>query len=79
MIKDRVIQCFENIGLFIDDSSENQLVDIIEDSIMFISLIVELEEEFKIEIPDEYLVLGGFQEINEICQLINSIDEEQID
>ncbi|HII4398136.1 acyl carrier protein (plasmid) [Clostridium perfringens] len=43
------------------------------DSISFITLIVLLEEELKIEIPDEYLIFEKMNTINKIYNVIQSI------
>lgn len=75
MIRDRVIQCLENIGYSGDYESDTKLSDFIEDSVQFVSFIVELEEEFHIEIPDDYLILGSFQDINDVCEIIYFIDK----
>lgn len=40
------------------------------DSIQIISAIVEIEECFDIEIPDEYLVAEFFENINHIVDVI---------
>lgn len=46
----RIINCIEQVGAIIN---EDEIL--IEDSIQFVTLIVELENEFEISIPDEYL------------------------
>ncbi len=53
--KESVIQCLANVWVFVDASLKEDLfiVDYIEDSIVFISFIVELEEMFNFEMPDD--------------------------
>ena len=43
------------------------------DSLLFIHIIVALEEEFEIEIPDEYLVLDKMNTIAKIANIIDDI------
>lgn len=66
---------FQNTGI---DTDVLEYVDLIDDlgmdSVNFISLIVELEAEFDIQIPDEWLLVDKFRE----CSLILSAVEELI-
>ena len=50
-----ISQALENVGIFVDthDAIDIDLMSLIEDSIQFISLVVQLEEIFDIEIPNE--------------------------
>ena len=54
---------FQNTGI---DTDVLEYVDLIDDlgmgSVNFISLIVELEAEFDIQIPDEWLLMDKFLE-----------------
>ncbi|MEJ6950343.1 acyl carrier protein [Natronospora cellulosivora (SeqCode)] len=43
------------------------------DSITFIRLIVIIEDEFNIEIPDEYLILNKMNTVNKIVNIISDI------
>ncbi|MES1049004.1 acyl carrier protein [Bacillus thuringiensis] len=40
------------------------------DSLKFIELVVELEQEFDVEISDEYLLAENFESISKINELI---------
>ena len=42
------------------------------DSIAFIHIVVALEEEFDIEIPDEYLLLTEMNTISKIAEVISA-------
>ena len=54
-----VIQCMNDIGIIVDEEdlrcTDVNLLDYDIDSIMFISLLVNIEEKLGISIPDEYL------------------------
>lgn len=78
--RERVIQCLENVGVYINQDlikDDLFIVDYIEDSIVYISFIVELEEMFNFEMPDEYLVTGEMETINDFCSTINMILQKQ--
>lgn len=50
---------------------EDDLVEYKLDSVSFIKIIVQIEEAFEIEIPDEYLL---FSEMNTIAKMVNDSD-----
>jgi len=47
------------------------------DSIAFIHIVVALEEEFDIEIPDEYLLLTEMNTISKIAEVISATLDNQ--
>lgn len=78
--KERLICCFNNIGVLFDSDEEDFLIsDVIEDSLMFVSMLVEIEQEFDIEIPDDYLAkdrLSSFHDLEELVKLLTDPDFE---
>jgi acyl carrier protein len=46
------------------------------DSISFIRVIVSLEEEFEVEVPDSFLLLTEMNTVNKIMNVLNSIEIE---
>lgn len=78
-IKQKTIEILSN--LFKNSGIETDMLEYVDlindlgmDSINFISLIIELETEFDIQIPDEWLLVEKFRE----CSLILSAIEELI-
>ena len=65
-LKKEIIRICENVGAVIEENED--LSDIIEDSLMYVSLIVELEDEFGIEIPTEYLNIDSIGTIEIVCK-----------
>lgn len=54
----RIEQILDRIGVYMEDFDPNYIVgDVILDSLDYISFYIELEKEFKIEIPDEYYII----------------------
>ena len=79
-IENRVVDLIKSVS--IDPQIENiDDADIIEDfllsSIIFISLIVEIEKKFDIEIADEYLDMNVFRKIDQIVDIIYIMLEEK--
>ena len=47
------------------------------DSLKFITLVVELEEHFGIEIPDEYLNILAFDSLENIADIVINLMEDK--
>ena len=56
---------------------DTEQTEIVMDSITFISIIVALEEEFDIEIPDEYLLLTEMNTISKMTDVISAVLDNQ--
>lgn len=73
-MKDRIITCLNGIGIFVGAEQDDLLLsELIQDSLTFITMIVELENTFKIEIPDEFLNFGSLQTLDDIVILIETL------
>ena len=72
----RIPSVLENIGIFdVDITEEMDLNEWIVDSIMFISFIIELENVFKIQIPDELLQHETISSIQGLADIILKLKE----
>lgn len=61
-----------NIGVIVDDLQETtDIIKYIDDSISFISFVIEIEEAFNIQIPDEDLEVNNFRTLHHILNLVN--------
>lgn len=68
-IKDRILRCMENSGIVVlEDGTFGDI-----SSIEFISAILELESEFDIEFPDQYLIMDLFRNMDNILMIIERI------
>ena len=67
--KNIIIEKIELNGAEINEKGEIEDID----SIVFISLVLDLEEEFNIENPDEYLLMSTFSSIDNITLIINKL------
>lgn len=57
----------------------NFIDDLGMDSINFISLIIELETEFHIQIPDEWLLIENFGECDLIFSLVSKLITQKME
>lgn len=48
------------------------------DSITFIKIIVDLEESFELEIPDEFLLLLKMNTINKMYETLSFVSEKKL-
>lgn len=70
---DKLIVIFENNGIIIDQSLETNLNYYDMDSITFVSIIVDIEREFNIVIPDEFYSIESLNTINNLVTIIDSL------
>lgn len=81
-IKEKLITlCTE---IFKDSNVDTDLLEYVDftddlgmDSITFITLIVEIEEKFKITIPDDLLLMDHFKNINDVVKVIVDLIENK--
>lgn len=74
-IKDKLREIINNLGFDMTDDDEIPIEDI--DSVSFISLIVEIEQEFNIEFYDEYLSYEILNSFDHFVSIVNECIKEQ--
>lgn len=73
-IKRKIIECFEEINIYIEDYNiEDELSKYILDSFQFISFVTSLENVFCIEISDDDLTIENFLKLKDVENLIKKI------
>lgn len=70
MIENRLNQLLEDNGLYDADLEIQEKLLSEMDSLRFIQLVVSIENEFNIGVPDEYLLLQYFRKKDEIIKII---------
>lgn len=77
IIRDEVVQALGNVGILVgeEELGSQSIGEIIPNSLMYISFIVELEQAFDIEIPDEYLDPSKLTSVESIVELIQKLKE----
>ena len=73
MIFNKIIKCMVEIGIIIEASLEGFIDEDIDDSLTYISFIVEIEEEFNISIPDEYLQADIIETYDDVAEMIQQL------
>mgnify|MGYP000084806779 FL=1 len=68
-IAERIIECFEKAGATVLESGEFENLD----SIIFISAIINLESEFDIIFPDEYLTVVEIRNVSGLESMISML------
>jgi acyl carrier protein len=72
--RERVSRALYHLG--IDTNAEGDLIEQL-DSMLFMSAVIELEVEFEIAIPDEYLNPQFFATTDHTVSIINQLLDEQ--
>lgn len=68
IIEAKIIEIVEENGIEIDDEGNFDNID----SIKFISMLVSIEQEFDIEIPDDFLLLEKAPNIDSITAVVEN-------
>jgi len=75
-IKTNLIKIIDSLGIYVDDidiSGDFDLREYIIDSLQFISMIVEIENEFDIEFPDDLLLYDNLKSFYAFTELLQTI------
>lgn len=78
-MEEKIRDCLAQIGVIIDTNRNFDLIEVIEDSLMFVSLIVELESAFDIEIPDEFLLPERLNTFDDLKTMITELQGKSND
>lgn len=78
-VRKEVIDAFSNVGVVLDESNkQDNLSDLINESMVYVSLIVEIEEKLGIEIPTEYLIIDSFSNIDSFIDIMQKLYDERV-
>lgn len=69
MIREKIIQCLDNIGIEMN-KDQNGLLDLLQDSLVFIAFVIELEEAFGIELDETYFEEQYFRTLDDLVAAI---------
>ena len=72
-IRNTILAALEESGIYVNIATDEDvdLRNFFDSSLQFISLIVNLEEKFKTDMPDEFLLYDNFQSFNNLCELMH--------
>lgn len=69
-IRKRLIEVLNRCSIIIDEDADSELNL---DSFSYINAIIEIENEFGIEIPDYYLAKNIFSSLDGVCEIIREL------
>lgn len=69
-MKERLNTVFSDLGLYVDEEEYDEELGL--DSVTFVSLLIEIEEEFDIDIPDEKLSIEELKTFSDFLRLVSS-------
>ena len=72
-IENGLYDIFNEVNIVETDESDNFILSKEIDSIQLISIIVEIEVKFNIEIPDEYLVADFLSDFEHVADVVEDI------
>lgn len=71
-----IFELVQNNGI---DGEVIEFLDLVDDvgidSIMFITIIVKLEEKFKITFPDDVILMNNFRRIDNIVDIVKQLTQ----
>lgn len=72
-----LLDVFAESGVILTYTGEDiVLSDYIEDSIQFMTILIQIEEKFCIEFPDEILQIDYFSSLNNLVDIICELKEK---
>lgn len=74
-IREKLMNIFKENGYLVD--AENECVQLELDSLQFISILCDIENDFDISIPDEYLSGNGLNTFWDFLEVVRNIVEEE--
>lgn len=77
-VRNTLLSIFEELGIIIEEEEDFDIQEYIVDSLVYMSLIVNMEQKFGIDIPDEFLLLSKMNSFNAYCEsLLALINEDK--
>ena len=75
VVRQIILDCLTRIGIIIDDkeTSDQDLLECGIDSVSYVTFIIELEEAFQIEFPEELLTYEVLHSLNGFVSMIDNL------
>lgn len=75
---DKIIEVFVESGIMLTYEGEDiPIAEYIEDSIQFMTLLVQLEDKFLIEFPDDFLQIDYFASLYALSNIIDELQQKK--
>ena len=72
-IIEKIVNNLKNLGVNINDTEADFILENSIDSITFIEIIISLEEEFSILMPEEYLLMERTNTVSKIATIVEEL------
>jgi len=73
-VRKTLLNIIDEMGIVVDDDNNDFILnEYITDSLSFISFIIEIENQFNIEVPVELLLISKMNSFNAYCDTILSV------
>lgn len=70
---EKIYEILINMGYYVDEKSDINLIDYGMDSIGFVSFIIEIENELKISVPEEALLIENISSLHGFITYVESL------
>lgn len=75
-VRKTLISIFEELGIIIEEEEDFDIQEYIVDSLVYMSFIVNMEQRFGIEIPDDFLLISKMNSFNAYCEILLTLINE---
>lgn len=74
-IEEKILEVLETLNISVENypNEDIDLVDCIEDSVHFVTLVVSLEEALDVTIPDDFLQMDNFHSLNGLVSMLTEL------
>ncbi|MCI9414740.1 MAG: hypothetical protein HFJ79_06170 [Clostridiales bacterium] len=78
MLIDKILACLRSLGVYADHQDVDAPLDsLIQDSITYVSFIVELERTLDIQLPDEFIQSSSFGSLSILEKAISPLLQKE--
>lgn len=72
-ITEKILSILRGMGINVEDNDSDFITENNIDSITFIEIILSIEEEFSILVPDEYLIMEEANTVSKITDFVEKV------
>ena len=75
--RDFVLECLDSIGIYLTPEETTKDLDLreyLENSLQFISFIINIENQLNIEVPDDFLLYDRISSLNAYCEMLSALE-----
>lgn len=72
-MEERLLNVFGACGVFVHEDEKDTLLEL--DSIQYVSILVMIEEEFELIIPEEYMAEFELSSFNEFLRMVCEVQK----